>query len=252
MSNNLTEKPKQNNNKQPPGYAIIPKIMVDRLTYLSGNAFKVYITIYSFKPNEGGKNEECYPSVDSIIQRSGLSPVTVKLALKELKDSKVLIIQKKGRGNKYLFPAALTDEPTKNPQIKVNSSPLKIGAPSPPATGTETDSEYLTRKQLEFPEHNVREIYTDFLSKCGSKKYPKMKPTRRKFDDWLKKQDTLISDEGFQAAFGEDPKPSSQSEAEQLIAKKYPMISPEELAQRETESGEKVRQAELRKTQNRR
>jgi hypothetical protein len=194
MNNKLNEKPEQSNNKQPVGYAIIPKIMVDRLTHLSGSAFKVYIAIYSFKPNGGGKNEECYPSVDSIIERSGLSETTVKLALKELKNSKVLIIQKKGRGNKYLFPVALTDVSTTNPQIRVNSSPQKTTAPSPAATGTETDAEYLNRKQLEFPRLNVKTVFADFKNKCGSEKYPKMKNSRRKFDQWLENEDEEIAD----------------------------------------------------------
>jgi hypothetical protein len=204
MNNNLNEKPEQSNNKQPVGYAIIPKIMVEQLKTLSGSAFKVYVAIYSFKPNKDGENKECYPSVDSIIERSGLSEVTVKLALRELKNSKVLIIQKKGRGNKYLFPVALTEDPTTNPQIKVNSSQQKAAAPphspqidketndeekpsgSRPQKSKESQADYMKRKQQEYPNLDVEAVYKKFYDFHF---FNKLTPKRIFFDKWIAEEE---------------------------------------------------------------
>lgn len=51
--------------------------------------------------------------------------------------------------------------------------------------GQETRADYLLRKQIEYPQLKVQNIYEDFKSKCGSLKYPNLKDTRQHFDNWL-------------------------------------------------------------------
>jgi DNA-binding transcriptional MocR family regulator len=184
MNNKLNEKPKQSNEKNKfaaliPGFVVIPKIIIDKLVFVSHAAIKVYTVIRSFKPTNDDNTGKYSPSLPTVWAHAHLSRDTVERALEELEKHGFIIRRKsKGKPNNYFFP----DETE------------RLTAPPVVATGAETDAEYLTRKQQEFLEHNVREVYADFLSKCGSEKYPKMKPTRRKFDDWLQSQDRLISD----------------------------------------------------------
>lgn len=57
----------------------------------------------------------------------------------------------------------------------------------------ETDAEYFARKQREFSDYDVAAIYADFVSKCGSEQYPRLKNTRRQFDKWLEDEDPPIT-----------------------------------------------------------
>jgi predicted transcriptional regulator len=196
MNNKLTEKPSKDNDKKTggggePGFVIIPKMIVDLIAAkkLKESDIKTYIALGSFRNN---KTNTAFPKVESIAERAGMSDKAVKPALKRLIEFGLIVKGKKPKGqnkfngNIYTFP-----------QFSKSDSPKNLNTPPTPpvaAKTEETDAEYLTRKQQEFPEHNVKEIYADFLSKCGNEKYPKMKPTRRKFDDWLQSQDRLISD----------------------------------------------------------
>jgi hypothetical protein len=80
----------------------------------------------------------------------------------------------------------------------LSSNEEKSGGKSPPAaafppdTQRESGKAYLERKQVEFPRLNVRSVYDDFLSKCGSDRYPNLKNTPRQFDKWLEKEDPLL------------------------------------------------------------
>jgi DNA-binding transcriptional regulator YhcF (GntR family) len=182
MSNKLNEKPKQSNEKKKfaaliPGFVVIPKIIIDKLVFVSPAAIKVYTVIRSFKPTNDDNTGKYSPSLPTVWARADLSRDTVERALEELEKHGFIIRGKsKGKPNNYFFP----DETE------------RLTAPSVVATGAETDAEYLDRKQLEFPQHNVKQIFTDFKDKCGGDKYPKMKPTRRKFDDWLQNQDEVM------------------------------------------------------------
>jgi hypothetical protein len=63
------------------------------------------------------------------------------------------------------------------------------GNEKPPPPKFETLPEYLLRKQLEYPDRDVKAIHDDFVKKCGSDKYPNLKNTQRHFDKWLAEQD---------------------------------------------------------------
>lgn len=49
----------------------------------------------------------------------------------------------------------------------------------------ETDEDYLKRKQTEYPQFDVYDVFKDFAAKCRSPQYPHLKPTRENFDKWL-------------------------------------------------------------------
>lgn len=70
------------------------------------------------------------------------------------------------------------------------------GKPPPAAEALNTQEEsgevYLERKQNEFHWLDVRAVYADFLDKCGSDRYPKLKNTRRQFDKWLANEDAPL------------------------------------------------------------
>lgn len=76
----------------------------------------------------------------------------------------------------------------------------------------ETLKEYLLRKQLEFPQHDVQKVYADFKSKCGSVQYPKLKNTQRHFDKWISEQDLELP---------EETKISGDEQIKAALAKKY-------------------------------
>lgn len=52
----------------------------------------------------------------------------------------------------------------------------------------ESQDDYLKRKQLEYPQFDVYDIFKDFSEKCRSPQYPKLRPTREQFDKWLATQ----------------------------------------------------------------
>jgi hypothetical protein len=203
MSNNLNEKPKQSKGKSLPHLQILDSTLYES-SCLSNGAFRVYIML---RVRRNRKTGQLDPGVPRIMKDTGLGKKTVERALNEL-ESLGWIFRKnnKGKPNDYSFPeSAIT---IKIPQVEQPSQGAAAsssnGTPPPAATGTETDAEYLNRKQLEFPRLDVKTIFADFKNKCGSEKYPKMKNTRRKFDQWLENEGTPISDEEFQAAFGKE------------------------------------------------
>ncbi len=178
----LTEKPEQSNGKKNdgdliPGFAIIPKIMIDTLASVSPAAIKVYIVIRSFKPNDSDNTGKYSPSLPKVWGRADLSRDTVERALEELEKLGFIVRRKsKGKPNNYRFP----DETE------------RLTAPPVVVSDQEGHDEYLARKQAEFPQHDVAAIWKDFAEKCGSPKYRNMRPTRRKFDQWLQNQDELL------------------------------------------------------------
>ncbi|HRH44460.1 MAG TPA: hypothetical protein PKY82_22685 [Pyrinomonadaceae bacterium] len=71
-----------------------------------------------------------------------------------------------------------------NPPANGNGKP-PAAADSPNNIPKESQEEYLLRKQLEYPNFNVYEIFNEFSVKCRSPQYPNLKPTRQSFDKWL-------------------------------------------------------------------
>lgn len=115
-----------------------------------------------------------------------------------------------GQGNANVTPYSsvstsknvFSDEKTKSKSGGGGSSQSVQEKPPPAAAEfsinngqPETLQDYLLRKQLEFPQHDVNKVYADFKSKCGSPQYPKLKNTKRNFDNWLEKQDEELSGE---------------------------------------------------------
>lgn len=97
-------------------------------------------------------------------------------------------------------------------QISVLSAPKR-----------ETLDEYLLRKQLEYPEHDVRKVHADFVRKCGSAEYPHLKNTPRCFDKWIAGQDLEFESAGGAQTFagkGIDAQ-KNREEFAKLIARKY-------------------------------
>ncbi len=115
--------------------------------------------------------------------------------------------------NGYITPDIT---PNSHPNFKPEkpssfSNEKKEGGGKPPAAdysqqnfcGSESLVEYLDRKQLEFPQHDVRAVYVDFYDKCGSDRYPKLRNTWRAFDRWISDQDVELgpleqSEAGYQ------------------------------------------------------
>lgn len=93
-----------------------------------------------------------------------------------LKETKTSTKTSGGGGGSCSFPA---DANKSRPPTAAESLPKE-----------ETRVEYLLRKQIEFPQFDVKKIYQDFRRKCGSLKYPQLKDSQRSFDKWLKTQDT--------------------------------------------------------------
>lgn len=80
-------------------------------------------------------------------------------------------------------------------QKKENKETKKGGGNKKPPTvnfsggnPTESQEKYLQRKQAEYPQFNVYEIFKDFSAKCRSPQYPRLQPTREQFDKWLATQ----------------------------------------------------------------
>jgi hypothetical protein len=192
MSNNLTEKPKQSNDKktsaEPVGFVIIPKIMVDQLTHFSGSSFKVYIAVKSVKPGaKTGKRELSLPDIETL---SGVKVLTIKKVLKELEAFGLILRHKSpGEKNQYSFPGS-------TPGI---SSRGDSSGGSFSKTFTDT---YLENQQNLFPGIKVREVLSKFLTFCEENGRT---PNKRYFESWLRKEDIpmIIDDEEFEKVFGE-------------------------------------------------
>lgn len=58
--------------------------------------------------------------------------------------------------------------------------------------GGESGQAYLDRKQTEFTNKPVLEIYRKFVGLCGSERYPHLRNTRRQFDKWLENEDDTL------------------------------------------------------------
>lgn len=83
--------------------------------------------------------------------------------------------------------------PNRNSNGMVGDSLLTENQPTVRYDSDETDEEYLTRKQKEFPKHNVRQVFAEFKRKVESGKYPHLKVTRPHFDRWLATEDVPIN-----------------------------------------------------------
>ncbi len=125
--------------------------------------------------------------------------------LKRQKSSPSTNIATNDSYNGYITPELTDDSQPNFKLLKPSSSsnekeegggkaraPVREGNPPPSAAAipeNETLTDYLLRKQLEFPHFNVQKIYDEFVLLCGSEKYPKMKNSKRQFDKWLEEQD---------------------------------------------------------------
>lgn len=90
----------------------------------------VYITIKSHM-NKDTKN--CYPSLDTIVEESGVSKPTVIKSISRLKEKNYLKVGKKGRSNLYSFVACknfepFSDEFLKNKEISSNEKAYLIAS----------------------------------------------------------------------------------------------------------------------------
>lgn len=109
--------------------------------------------------------------------------------------------QYNGEYNGYITPE-VTDNYHDNfkPLNTLSSNEEKSGGKPPTAAdsskldiqGGETGKDYLERKQQEFPNKPVLEIYRRFVSLCGSEKYQNLRNTRRAFDKWLENEDETL------------------------------------------------------------
>ncbi len=68
----------------------------------------VYVTIKSYMNKD---SKECYPSLDTIVERSGISKPTVRKAINVLKKENYLSVRIEGRKNVYRFNSYKTFEP---------------------------------------------------------------------------------------------------------------------------------------------
>jgi hypothetical protein len=88
MTNKLNQKTKQSNSKSQDadeysGFVIIPYFMVRLIAQkkLKESDVKTYIAVRSFRNND---TSECFPGLDEIYTRDGLSDKAVKSALRRL------------------------------------------------------------------------------------------------------------------------------------------------------------------------
>ena len=75
---------------------------------LSPKDLLVYVSIKSFL-NKNSK--ECFPSLDTIVERSGVSKPTVRKSIEILKKENYISVKIKGRSNYYSFNSYKTFEP---------------------------------------------------------------------------------------------------------------------------------------------
>lgn len=85
---------------------------------LSPKDLLVYVTIKSFMNKD---SKECFPSLDTIVKRSGISKPTVRKAIEVLKKEKYLSVRIQGRSNVYSFNSYKTFEPFSYDFIKDNT-----------------------------------------------------------------------------------------------------------------------------------
>lgn len=111
----------------------------------------------------------------------------LKEELREKEEDKDLETKKSGGGGLNGCGTAASERDLAKRAAAAESPPL-----IPPS---ESRSDYLLRKQLEFPHFNVERIYENFRRKCGSQKYPLLKNSQRSFDKWLAEQDVEFTDE---------------------------------------------------------
>jgi hypothetical protein len=105
--------------------------------------------------------------------------------------------KEKSKGNGEVTPQVTPrlQRKSSSSSTTLSSNEEKSGGKPPPAAVArsgvqdETDENYFERKQREFPKLDVTAVYIDFVSKCGSERYPKLKKTRRHFDKWLEGED---------------------------------------------------------------
>lgn len=68
----------------------------------------VYVTIKSFMNKD---SKECFPSLDTIVELSGVSKPTVRKSIETLKKEKYISVRTEGRRNVYSFNSYKTFEP---------------------------------------------------------------------------------------------------------------------------------------------
>lgn len=108
-------------------------------------------------------------------------------------DRKTKAKQTKCKSNANALQTECSSSATSSTTIS-SSNEKEIGGGKPPAAahsppdGQESLADYLERKQIEFQHLDVKTTWTDFVDKCGSERYPKMRATRPRFDKWLADQ----------------------------------------------------------------
>ena len=75
---------------------------------LSPKDLLVYVTIKSFMNKD---SKECFPSIETIVERSGVSKPTVRKAIEALKREEYITVRTEGRRNIYKFSPYKTFEP---------------------------------------------------------------------------------------------------------------------------------------------
>lgn len=86
-----------------PAYTMASKVAFDVMRELKGNCFGVYMTLLSHR---NMKNNQCFPSRETIMKETGLSEGTVKDCLTKLHKAGYIIINSGyfGCSNNYYFP----------------------------------------------------------------------------------------------------------------------------------------------------
>lgn len=75
---------------------------------LSPKDLLVYVTIKSYMNKD---SKECFPSLDTIVQKSGISKPTVRKSIENLKNKKYIFVRTEGRRNVYRFNSYKNFEP---------------------------------------------------------------------------------------------------------------------------------------------
>lgn len=86
-----------------PSYTMASEVAFDVMRELKGNCFGVYMTLLSHR---NMKNNQCFPSRETIMEETGLSEGTVKECISKLHKSGYIIINSGyfGCSNNYYFP----------------------------------------------------------------------------------------------------------------------------------------------------
>lgn len=80
----------------------------------------VYVVIKSYMNND---SKECFPSLDTIVKRSGISKPTVRKAIELLKEEKYISVRIQGRSNVYKFNSHKFFEPVSQEFIESDLDP---------------------------------------------------------------------------------------------------------------------------------